>query len=79
MKEDLENLKRLGVSVVSITCDGHKALLKAIKKVFPEVIIQRCVIHIQRMCLIWLTKHPKYQAEIDLRRIVGQIHKIKTH
>lgn len=79
IKEDLENLKKLGVSVISITCDGHKALLKAIKKVFPEVVVQRCVIHIQRMCLIWLTKHPKYQAGIDLRRIVLQIHKIKTH
>lgn len=28
MKEDLENLLALGVQIESITCDGHKSLLK---------------------------------------------------
>ena len=32
LKEDLENLINLGVNIQSITCDGHKALLKAINK-----------------------------------------------
>ena len=39
MREDLENLKALGVDIASITCDGHKALLKAIRKVYPHVLI----------------------------------------
>jgi len=38
IKEDLENLKRLNVDIYSITCDGHKAILKAIKTVYPQVI-----------------------------------------
>jgi hypothetical protein len=37
--EDLVNIKKLGVEVYSITCDGHKALLKAIKKTYPDVIL----------------------------------------
>ena len=76
MKEDIENLLKLGVQIESITCDGHKALLKAIKKVCKHVIVQRCVIHVQRMCRIWLTAKPKSQAGYELKKIVGQIHTI---
>jgi hypothetical protein len=32
MKEDLENLIKLGIQIESITTDGHKSILKAIKK-----------------------------------------------
>lgn len=56
IKEDLENLIKLGVSIESVTCDGHRALLKAIKKVLPKIPLQRCLVHIQRDCRIWLTK-----------------------
>lgn len=78
MKEDVENLLKLGVQIESITCDGHKALLKAIKKACKHVIVQRCVIHVQRMCRIWLTAKPKSQAGYELKKIVGQIHTINN-
>ena len=48
IKEDLTNLISLGVNVYSITCDGHKAILKAIKHVFPDVIVQRCLVPISK-------------------------------
>jgi hypothetical protein len=76
LKEDLENLLVLGVQVESITCDGHKALLKAIHEVCKHVAVQRCTVHIQRMCRIWLTMHPKSEASISLRRIVSKLHLI---
>lgn len=79
IKEDLNNLLSLGLQIASITCDGHKATLKAIHKVLPDVIIQRCLVHIQRMCLLWLTANPWYEAGKELRAIVGMIHRIKTH
>lgn len=78
MKEDLENLLALGVQIESITCDGHKALLKAINKVCCQVIVQRCVIHVQRMCRVWLTAHPQTQPGRELRRIVSKLHLIRT-
>lgn len=78
IKEDLENLLRLGVQIESITCDGHKSLLKAIKKACKHVIIQRCVVHIQRMCKIWLTAYPKSLAGSELRSIINGLHKIDT-
>lgn len=77
--EDLENLLKLGLQIESVTVDGHKATLKAIKKVMPDVVIQRCLVHIQRMCLLWLTANPTYEAGRELRALAGYIHRIKTH
>jgi hypothetical protein len=78
LKEDLENLINLGVQVESITCDGHRALIKAINKVCKQVIIQRCVVHIQRMCRIWLSSKPKSEAGIQLYGIISKLHLIKS-
>jgi transposase-like protein len=78
LEEDLTNLLSLGVQIESITCDGHKSLLKAVRKVCKHVILQRCVIHVQRMCRIWLTMNPKSLPGIELRRIVSQLHTIKN-
>ena len=78
IKEDLDNLIRLGVQIESITTDGHKSILKAIKTSVPEVTIQRCLVHIQRMCLLWLTRYPKHESGQDLRRIVLLLLRIKT-
>jgi hypothetical protein len=78
IKEDLINLLNLGLQIASITCDGHKATLKAVRKVMPDVIIQRCLVHIQRICLLWLTANPSYEAGKQLRELVLMIHRIKT-
>ncbi len=79
IKEDLSNLLNLGLQIASITCDGHKATLKAIKKIMPTIVIQRCLVHIQRMCLLWLTANPTYEAGKELRGIILMIHRIKTN
>jgi hypothetical protein len=78
IKEDLNNLIKLGVQIESITTDGHKSILKAIRKTIPEVIVQRCLVHIQRMCLLWLTRFPKHLAGQELRRLVLLLLDIKT-
>lgn len=78
VKEDLNNLINLGVDLESITTDGHKSVLKAIKKALPHVIVQRCLVHIQRMCLLWITRYPKHIAGMELRKLVLMLLKIKT-
>lgn len=78
IKEDLDNLIRLGLQIESITTDGHKSALKAIKKALPDVVVQRCLVHIQRMCLLWLTRFPKHLAGLELRKLVLLLLKIKT-
>lgn len=79
IKEDLTNLGVLGITINSITSDGNPAIIKAIKSVYPEVIHQRCVVHIQREASMWLRKKPINQASIDLKAIVVLISAIKTH
>jgi transposase-like protein len=58
IKEDLDNLIKPGMQIESVTADGHKSALKAIKKSLPDLLVQRCLVHIQRMCLLWLTRYP---------------------
>lgn len=78
IKEDLDNLIKLGVQIESITTDGRKSALKAIKKALPNVTVQRCLVHIQRMCLIWLSRFPKHLAGVELRALVVMLLRIKT-
>lgn len=76
---DLEFLKQLGLTVISITSDGQKGLIKAMRDVYPNVIHQRCVIHIQRMSLAYLTRFPKTEAGIELRFLARMLHTIKSY
>ena len=71
-------LKKTNLNIVSITSDGQRGLKKAISEVFPQVIHQRCIIHIQRMSLIYLTRYPKTEAGMMLRYWVKQLHQIDT-
>ncbi len=76
---DLELLKQSGLNITSITSDGQRGLIKAIKQVFPDIIHQRCVIHIQRMSLIYLTRFPKTEAGITLRYWATKLHEIDDY
>ena len=77
--EDIENLKSVGVEIESVTSDGGRSIIKAVRKACPNAIRQRCLAHIQRECLIWITKHPQSEAGIELSEIVCMISLIKTH
>ena len=79
IREDLENLCNAGIRVESVTSDGGKNIIKAVKKACPDATRQRCLAHIQRECLSWLTKRPRSQAGKELRKIVCLICAINTH
>jgi hypothetical protein len=77
--EDFRNLISVGFQIESITCDGHRSILKSIKIVYKKsIVIQRCVVHVERQCSIWLTKNPKSQAGQELLKIVKRISQIST-
>ncbi len=78
IKQDLQALKTLGVQVYSVTCDGHKSILKAIAKVYPAAIIQRCLVHVKRQCSVYLSKKPKLQASQELLRLLNRLTTLKT-
>jgi hypothetical protein len=76
--EDLLNLKKMGVDVYSVTCDGHKAILKAIRKAYPQALLQRCLVHIKRQVKNYLSSRPQTIQAIELLKISNQITAIKT-
>ena len=78
IEEDLRNIQSLGIRIESVTCDGGRNILKAVKAACPDASVQRCLAHIQRECLTWLTQHPKSEAGIELRNIVSIICRIET-
>jgi len=77
IKEDLENLKKLGIDIAAVTCDGKKSIIRAVEKIYPAATVQRCMVHVQRMVRLWLTRKPKAQASKELRYLVGLLHHIK--
>jgi AraC-like DNA-binding protein len=76
--QDLKALKALGVQVYSVTCDGHKSILKAVAKAYPNAVIQRCVVHVKRQCRVYLSRKPKLQASKELLAISNQLTAVKT-
>jgi transposase-like protein len=74
----LSRIKEQGVRPVAFTTDGHTDANNAIMAVFPEVVIQRCLYHIQRQGLSWLRTYPKTQAAKDLRFLLLSLTAIKT-
>lgn len=78
IKEDLENLKRLGVQVYSVTCDGDSAVLKAVAKVFPNAVIQRCLVHVKRQVQNYLSRKPKMEIAKQLLILSKEVTWIDT-
>lgn len=62
----------------AIVCDGQRGMLKAIKQLFPKVIIQRCQFHVIKYCLTKLTRNPESIAGQILRLLVLNISKVKN-
>jgi hypothetical protein len=77
--EDLENLKKNGVILRSATTDGSRGIKTAIDLLYPNIPHQRCLVHLQRMGLIYLTQRPKTLAGLELRNIVLKLNNIETH
>ena len=74
----LRDLSWRGVSPQAIVCDAQRGLLKAIREVWPQTKIQRCLIHVVRQACIWLTQNPKTKAGRDLLVLVKELPKIQT-
>ena len=77
--KDLEAFKAMKLKISSFTTDGADSIIRAIKYAYPHKTRQRCIVHIERECLSWLTQHPKSSGGILLRRLVCQISHIKTN
>ncbi len=72
------NLKRQGLDPVFVTTDGERSIIRAMKLVWPNVKLQRCLYHLQREGMRWLRTYPKTEAGRELRNIISKLSRIKT-
>ena len=66
-------LKTKGLNPISFTVDGNAHVIQAMRKVWPGVIIQRCLIHVQRQGFMWCRANPKTIYGRDLRKIFAMV------
>jgi transposase-like protein len=74
----LLELKQQGLNPQYISMDGERSIIRAIKLVWPNAKIQRCLWHIQREGMRWLRTYPKTQAARDLRYLLMTLCRIKS-
>lgn len=72
-------LKLNNLNPLSITVDGNPHVIRFLVQLWPEVIIQRCIVHIQRQGLMWCRQNPKRLDAKKLRELFLQLTKITTH
>lgn len=71
-------LKQQGIEPKSITIDGNLHIYRVVKRLWPECIIQRCLVHIQRQGLSWCRRNPKRTDAKKLRLILLKVCGIST-
>ncbi len=69
------SLKQKGLEIMM---DGEKSVIRAIRQVWCDVKIQRCLYHIQREGMRWLRSYPKSVAGKELRSILRTLSAIKS-
>lgn len=74
----LQGLKLDGLNPKSVTVDGNPGVILAFKVVWPDIIIQRCLVHIQRQGLMWCRRHPKRTDAKKLRNLFLSLTSIST-
>lgn len=72
------NLRQQGLNPSFITTDGEHSILRAMRLVWPEAKLQRCLYHLQHEGMRWLRTHPKTEAGKVLRDILSRLSRIKT-
>jgi len=71
-------LQASGLEPKSVTVDGNPTVINAFQLVWPDVLIQRCVVHVQRQGMQWCRVNPKTTSARKLRNIFLELTKIKT-
>jgi hypothetical protein len=67
-----------GLHPVSLTVDGNRQVIRVLKTLWPDAVIQRCLVHIQRQGLSWCRNSPKTFYARRLRQIFLRVTKITT-
>lgn len=77
-RQFLMGLRKRGADPECVVSDGQKGLLKAVREVFPDATTQRCVVHVHRQAMAWLTRNPRTEAGRELRPVVSALLLVRT-
>jgi len=72
------HLQVQGLAPISCTVDGNPHVVKALRKVWPTILIQRCRVHVQRQGLMWCRASPKTAMAQQLRGLFMALLTVKT-
>ncbi len=78
MAEWCLELRQAGLMPESITIDGLPQVEALLRTIWPGVIIQRCLVHIQRQGLAWCRRDPKRAAVTHLRQLFRKVKSINS-
>jgi hypothetical protein len=67
------DLAERGLHPESVTLDGNPTVIQAFQDVWPEIIIQRCTVHVQRQGMRWCRAFPKRADALKLREILNSL------
>ena len=73
------DLQRRGLEPVSATIDGNPQLAKMLCTVWPMIIMDRCLLHIQWQGQRWCRVKPKRPEAQSLRELFAQVIHLYTH
>lgn len=62
----------------AVVIDGQKGLLAAILCLWPQAKIQRCLVHIERLARIKLTRNPKARTGKELLMLIRGLFDVRT-
>lgn len=71
-------LAEAGMSPKSATTDGNAVQGKQLKKLWPDIQLQRCIVHVQRQGLSWCRRIPKRTDAKHLRELFLNLTRVKA-
>lgn len=71
-------LQRGGLHPQSATIDGNPAIARALQAVWPHLVLQCCLVHVQRQGLMWCRRTPKRTDAKQLRKLFLGVTRITT-
>jgi hypothetical protein len=71
-------LKKQGLAPCSATIDGNLHVMRILRTLWPGILIQRCLVHVQRQGLMWCRRYPKRTDAKHLRTLFLKVMAIHT-
>ncbi|MCH7971292.1 MAG: transposase [Chloroflexi bacterium] len=78
LRSFFEPMMAEGLQPRSFTVDGNPQVIRVLRMLWPDAVIQRCLVHIQRQGLAWCRRSPKTPYARRLRQIFLQVTGIAT-